>query len=94
MQSWKRKYCRPPKTEDIVLIGGIFDHKVITIDDEHNTYVRMQIINPNTNAEESEVYRIEHLLGRYEFNKIGVHEDYSLDEALKMLIEYYKEGEL
>lgn len=91
MYSWKRQYCKPGKTEQIVLIGGKFDHNVITIDDEHNNYVRMQIINPITEQDESETYRVEQILGRYEFNKVGIHEDLSIDDALKILIENYKE---
>ena len=88
---FRNKYCVKPTTEDVVLIGGTFDREVISIDDSDNTYIRMQIVNPKDELNDSEVYRIEHLRGRYEFVKVGVHRELSIDEALVKVIEAYKE---
>lgn len=93
MYSWQRQYCKDPVTQDIVLIGGNFDGKVITVDSSHSTYVRMQIMNTsNDDGDNTEVYRIESILGRYIHYKVGVHENLSVDDALAMLIESYKQN--
>ena len=93
MYSWQRQYCKPPVTQDIVLIGGDFDREVITVDSARSTYVRMQIMNPRDDQNDTDVYRIESLLGRYSYFKVGVHENITVDEALGMLIERYKDKE-
>jgi hypothetical protein len=91
MYNWQRRYCKDPVMQDIVLIGGDFDKEVISVDNSKSTYVRMQIMNPREDQNSSEVYRVEQLLGRYRYFKVGIYEELSIDEALELLIENYKE---
>ena len=88
--TWKLQYCKPNPEEDILLVGGEFDHRVITAD-ASKTYVQMQIMDTNDRENKSERYRIETLRGAYKFYKLGIHESLSVDDAVKALIDFYKD---
>ena len=83
--------CTDIEQEEIVLIGGSFDRSVIYIDASTVSYVRMQIVSPNNDANNSETYLLSTLKGSGSFFRVGVHDSMNKDDVLARLIDYYKE---
>jgi hypothetical protein len=86
-----RIQCKDIKQEKIVLIGGPFDREIIYIDANTVSYVRMQIVNPRTDANDSETYMLSTIRGASNFYRIGIHSSMNQDSAQERLIDYYNE---
>ena len=87
-----RVQCEDIAQEEVVLIGGEFDREVIFIDKSTTSYVRLQIVSPRNDVNESETYVLRTLKGSANFFRVGVHSSMNMDDVLERLIDYYKEG--
>ena len=85
-----REECRDVEQEEIVLVGGSFDHQVIYIDKATTSYVQMQIINTRDGSNNSETYVLHTMKGTGGFFRIGLFKGLDQDDLLSKLIEYYK----
>jgi hypothetical protein len=86
-----RTQCTDVEQEKIVLIGGTFDREVIYIDAATVSYVRMQIVSPDNDVNNSETYMLSTIRGMSGFYRIGIHNSMNQDSAQQRLIEYYNE---
>jgi len=94
MRKCEKKYrveCEDIEQEEIVLIGGSFDHQVIFIDKSTTSYVQLQIINTRGKDNQSETYILKTMKGTGNFFRVGVYKDLDMDDVMSMLIEDYKE---
>lgn len=86
-----RVECEDVEQEEIVLIGGSFDHQVIFIDKSTTSYVQLQIINTRGKDNHSETYVLKTMKGTGHFFRVGVYQDLNMDDVMSLLIEDYKE---
>ena len=87
-----REECNSIEQEEIVLIGGSFDRQVIYIDKSTTSYVQMQIVSPDNDANNAETYVLKTIKGTGNFFRIGVVKEWDMDDVMSRLISYYQEG--
>ena len=87
-----RESCTNIEQEAIVLIGGSFDRQVIYIDKSTTSYVQMQIVAPNNDANNAETYMLVTIKGTGSFFRVGVVKGWNMDNVMDRLVTYYQEG--